>query len=264
MVNKFKIFSFVLSFSLIAPCFAFAADAGIDARIKELDAEIAKLEYEYKGFDEVFDKASQSSKAYIDEYGNFVPHDKAVMENLLKVSSKLDEFVDNVVPSLEQPMLCVYFGSGAKVNGFNIRKNNANDLYSYLKKHFVMKKGKDKAEYDSLLREYVNAISDSVLLPDLSKVTDSLYGQMTKRKEKLDKARALRRYYKREKYADVIKRLEDAISESEATVKSCRQLMEYSPKTIAGVRGKLERMLADQEALIVRSKRALSRFVDGL
>ena len=264
MVMKFKVFSFVLSFGLLAPSFAFAADGGVDARIKELDKEIDKLEYEYKGFSEVYDKTSQSSKAYIDQYGNFVPHDKAVMENLIKVSSKLDEFVDNVVPSLEQPMLCVYFGSGAKVNGFNIRKNNANDLYSYLKKHFVMKKGKDKAEYDSLLREYVNAISDSVLLPDLSKVTDSLYGQMTKRKQKLDKARALRRYYKREKYQDVIKRLEDAISESETTVKSCRQLMEYSPKTIARVRGKLERMLVDQEALIVRSKRALSRFVDGL
>lgn len=264
MKKKFKLLSLAMSLAMLAPSIAWAQDPNLDAKISQLDSEVKRLEAEYDSAYKTFEKFSKSSKAYLDKNGKFVSNEKAVQENLFKISTKLDEYVANVTPSLEQAMLGVYFMNGAKGNGYVIRPKNANDLYQYLKGHFVMKEGLDKKAYDALLIDYVNAISDSVILPNLDKATDTIYDQVVEIKKKLDDAKTLRSYYKREKNKDLIDRLEKAIARSERTVKSCKFLMKNSPKTIAHVRGKLEKMVADQEELIVRSKKALNKFVEGL
>lgn len=264
MNRKLKVLSLSLSLSLLAPSVALAADSALDVKINGLDKEISELEAQYDALIKTYRDIDKSSKAYVNKDGKYVPNKKAIEEHLFKVASELDGYVSNVTPSLEQAMLRVYFLNGAKGDGFVIRPKNANDFYNYLKGYFVMKEGKDSARYDALLIEYVNAISDSVVLPELDSATDTIYEEVKETREKLDRAKSLRKYYKREKKKDIIDRLEKAIERSELTVRSCKQLMKYSPKTIAPVRGKLENMVKEQEALIIRSKRALNKYINQL
>ena len=260
MKKTLKMVSLAMSLAFVAPSVVMAAESSIDIKIRELDEKIARLEEEYKTYDKLYDDVKKNSKAYIDKDGNYVSSKKAAEKELFEVSNKLDSYVTNVVPSLEQAMLGVYFRNGAKLDGYTIRAKNANDLYEYLKGYFVVKEGTNKAVYDALLIDYVNAISDNVTVPEYSSARSTILDERWDKKKELDEAKALRKYYLREKDKDLIKRLEEAVAKSEITIKTCENLFKYSPKTIAPVRAKLERMLKEQKDIVRRSKLALEKY----
>ena len=261
MNKKFRILSLAMSLAFVGPSVAMAADSDINAKIANLDKKIIKLEEEYKQLNTIYKDVKKSSKAYVDKNGDYVSNREARDEKLRKVSRNLDKYVENAVPSMEAPMLGVYFLNGAELNGYTIRPQNATDLYNYLKGYFVLKDGLSKSAYDAILRDYVNAISDSVLLKDVEGVSDSIYDDVRAKKKELDDAKALRAEYKAN---TVVARLEAAIERSELTIKTCKNLIKNSPKTIAPVRGKLEKMMKDSEEIIRRSKKALEKYQKSL
>lgn len=264
MKKKFRILSLAMSLAFVGPSVAMAADSNLDSKIVNLDKKIEKLEEEYKVLDSTYKDVKKSFKAYVDKNGNYVTNKEAYEENLLKISSKLDQYVGNTVPSIEAPMLGVYFLNGAQINGYTVRPQNANDLYNYLKSYFVLKDGLSESAYDALLRDYVNAISDNVLLKDVKGITNTFKEDAEKKKQELDAAKALRRKYKEEKHGSVVERLEAAIAKSELTIKTCENVLKNYPKTVAPVRGKLEKMLKEQKEIVKRSKLALEKYKKSL
>src|SRR5574344_596153 len=175
MKKKIRILALAMSLAIVGPSVAMAADSNLDSKIVNLDKKIEKLEEEYKVLDSTYKDVKKYSKAYVDKNGNYVTNKEAYEENLLKISSKLDQYVGNTVPSIEAPMLGVYFLNGAQINGYTVRPQNANDLYDYLKSDFVPKEGLSESAHDALLRDYVNAISDNALVQDIEGVSNSIY-----------------------------------------------------------------------------------------
>lgn len=255
MKKKFRILSLAMGLAFVAPSVAMAADSSIDAKLANIDKKITRLEKEYKVLNSTYKDVKKSTGS--SKNNDYEAKKEAVDAKLLKTSLKLDEYVTNTVPSIEAPMLGVSFYNGASLNGYTIRPQNAEDLYEYLKGYFVMKDGKNKSNYDALLRKYVNAISDKALLQDYQGITDSIYDDVRAKKAELDEAKALKKQY-------LIEGLEAAIEKSELAVKTANYLFENSPKTIAPVRGKLEKMVKEQEDIIRRSKKALEKYKKGL
>lgn len=264
MKKKFRILSLAMSLAFVGPSVAMAAESNLDSKIANLDKKIERLEEEYNELDALYKGVKKSSKAYVDKNGNYVANKEAYEENLLKISRKLDQYVENVVPSMEAPLLGSHFLNGAQLNGYTIRPQNANDLYNYLKSYFVLKDGLSESAYDGLLRDYVNAISDNVLLKDVKGITNTFKEDAEKKKQELDAAKALRKKYKEEKHGSVVERLEAAIAKSELTIKTCENVLKNYPKTVAPVRGKLEKMLKEQKEIVKRSKLALEKYKKSL
>lgn len=193
MNKKLRVLSLAMSLALVGPSLAFGAEGDLDIRIKALDREISELESQVEAIEETFSKVNKSSRAYVNKSGKYVSNKDAISEHLLSVSSKLDEYVANVTPSLEQPMLGVYLLNGANLNGVRIRPRNANDLYKYLKGYFVMKDGVNKAAYDELLVDYVNAIAESVTMDNLDKANEVLVEKIKEKSLALELAKAKRK-----------------------------------------------------------------------
>lgn len=264
MEKKFRILSLAMSLAFVGPSVAMAADSNIDSKIANLDKKIERLEEEYNVLNNTYKEVKKTSKSYVNKNGDYVSNKEAADKELLKVSTNLDQYVANAVPSVEAPMLGVYFLNGAKIDGVTIRPQNANDLYNYLKNYFVLKDGLSESAYDALLRDYVNAISDSVLIQDYEGVADSIHGDAKAKKKELDEAKALRKKYKEEKHGTVVERLEAAIANSELTIKTCENVLKNYPKTVAPVRGKLEKLLKEQKEIVKRSKIALEKYKKSL
>ena len=260
MNKKLRILSLAMSMAMLAPSLAFAAESDLDYRIGELDREISDLEAKYKALTDTYRNVNKSSYAYVNKNGKLVSNKEAIQEHLLEVSTKLDDYVANTTPSLEQPMLGVYFLNGARGNGVSIRPKNADDLYKYLKGYFVMKEGKDKQAYDALLAEYVNAISDSVMRPNIDEANDVIFDQVKEKRDALELARAKRRRLVMIRDRGKIDNLKRAISDAETTIAACKQLINLAPKKVADVRDKLDRLMANQEDLIRRGKILLAKY----
>lgn len=260
MNKKLRVLSLAMSLALVGPSLAFGAEGDLDIRIKALDREISELESQVEAIEETFSKVNKSSRAYVNKAGRFVSNKEATSQRLLDVSGKLDEYVANVTPSLEQPMLGVYFLNGANLNGVNIRAKNANDLYKYLKGYFVMKEGKDKQAYDALLAEYVNAISDSVMMPNIDAANDVIFDQVKEKRYALELARAKRRRLVMIRDRSKIDNLKRAISDAETTIAACKQLIDLAPNKVADVRDKLDTLMANQENLIRKGRVLLSKY----
>lgn len=260
MNKKLRILSLAMSMALVAPSLAFGAESDLDRRISSLDREISDLEAQYKALTDTYKDVNKSSHAYVNKNGKLVSNKEAIQEHLLEVSTKLDDYVVNTTPSLEQAMLGVYFLNGAKGDGVVIRPKNADDLYKYLKGYFVMKEGKDKKAYDALLVEYVNAISDSVMMPNIDAANDVIFDQIKEKKDALDLAKARRRNLLRLRDKGKIDNLKRAVSEAETTLAACKELIELAPNKVAGVRGELDRLMANQENLIRKGKILLAKY----
>ncbi|MFO3666811.1 hypothetical protein [Anaerococcus kampingiae] len=254
-----KIAALALAFAFVGPNIAFA-DTKIDQKIEELKIEEKKLQEEYDSIYETYSNIQGKSKAYISKSGQFVTNEEAIRANLYNVSSQLDNYVTNVIPSIESAMLSVNLSQGARLNGYEIRANNAEDLYKYVKSYFVMKEGTDKEVYDKLLISYVNAISDSVVLPKIDQALKPISEKLQKQKEKLDRVSLELKYYKREKNKDSIEMLNRAIKKAEIQLESCYNLIKFAPKTVAKVRYKLDGQIKDQEELIKKAKLALAQY----
>lgn len=260
MNKKLRILSLAMSMAMLAPSLAFAAESDLDYRIGELDREISDLEAKYKALTDTYRNVNKSSYAYVNKNGKLVSNKEAIQEHLLEVSTKLDDYVANTTPSLEQPMLGVYFLNGARGNGVSIRPKNADDLYKYLKGYFVMKEGKDKQAYDALLAEYVNAISDSVMMPNVDAANDVIFDQVKEKRDALELARAKRRSLVMIRDRGKIDNLKRAIADAETTIAACKQLINLAPNKVADVRDKLDRLMANQEDLIRRGKILLAKY----
>lgn len=260
MNKKLRVLSLAMSLALVGPSLAFGAEGDLDIRIKALDREISELESQVEAIEETFSKVNKSSRAYVNKAGRFVSNKEATSQRLLDVSGKLDEYVANVTPSLEQPMLGVYLLNGANLNGVNIRAKNANDLYKYLKGYFVMKEGKDKQAYDALLAEYVNAISDSVMMPNIDAANDVIFDQVKEKRYALELARAKRRRLVMIRDRSKIDNLKRAISDAETTIAACKQLIDLAPNKVADVRDKLDTLMANQENLIRKGRVLLAKY----
>lgn len=260
MNKKLRVLSLAMSLALVGPSLAFGAEGDLDLRIKALDREISELESQVEAIEETFSKVNKSSRAYVNKAGRFVSNKEATSQRLIDVSGKLDEYVANVTPSLEQPMLGVYFLNGANLNGVNIRAKNANDLYKYLKGYFVMKEGKDKQAYDALLAEYVNAISDSVMMPNIDAANDVIFDQVKEKRYALELARAKRRRLVMIRDRSKIDNLKRAISDAETTIAACKQLIDLAPNKVADVRDKLDTLMANQENLIRKGRVLLAKY----
>ncbi|WP_296115063.1 hypothetical protein [uncultured Anaerococcus sp.] len=264
MNKKFKILALSLSMAFALPSLAMASETDIDLKISNLNEEIDRLETEYGALNNSFKSIRKSFGTYFDKDGRLISDGDSIHKDLFELGNELDKYVVNTNPSLEQPMLGVYFKNGADVNGYKIRPKNANDLYTYLKNYFVLKDGMDESSYDKLLVSYVNAIAANEILPELTRASSTLSKELDKKEKEIERAKTQRKAYRIEKNQDVIKRLEESIAESELAVKTCNFLFENSPKTIAPVRDKLEKMVKDQEALIIRSKKALAKYKESL
>lgn len=260
MNKKLRVLSLAMSLALVGPSVAFGAEGDLDIRIKALDREISELKSQVEAIEETFSKVNKSSRAYVNKAGRFVSNKEATSQRLLDVSGKLDEYVANVTPSLEQPMLGVYFLNGANLNGVNIRAKNANDLYKYLKGYFVMKEGKDKQAYDELLVDYVNAISDSVMMPNIDAANDVIFDQVKEKRYALELARAKRRRLVMIRDRSKIDNLKRAISDAETTIAACKQLIDLAPNKVADVRDKLDTLMANQENLIRKGRVLLTKY----
>ena len=264
MKKKFRILSLAMSLAFVGPSVAMAADSNLDSKIANLDKKIERLEEEYNVLNNTYKQVKKTSKAYVNKNGDYVSNKEAAEEKLLKVARNLDQYVGNTVPSIEAPMLGSHFLNGAQLNGYTIRPQNANDLYNYLKSYFVLKDGLSESAYDALLRDYVNAISDNVLLKDVKGITNTFKEDAERKKQELDEAKALRKKYKEEKHGTVVERLEAAIANSELTIKTCENVLKNYPKTVAPVRGKLEKLLKEQKEIVKRSKIALEKYKKSL
>lgn len=260
MNKKFKVLALAMSMAFVAPSVAMASDANLNSKIEKMNEEVAKLEKEYDEVNAIYKSMLSQSKGYTTKSGKKVTNAEALQENLFKVSIELDKYVTNVVPSVEQAMLGVYLMNGAKGNGYTIRQNNADDLYKYLKGYFVKADGVDKAKYDELLRKYVDAIYDFVNLSDLEGATQSFSKQVIEKKADLDlailKRRALFKLRNKEKIGD----LEKAVKNAENTIAACKKLMEIAPNKVAGVKDKLDKLVADQEKLIKQAEKLISQY----
>lgn len=260
MNKKLKVLSLAMGLAFVAPNLALAADSDLNVRISRLDSEINDLEAKYEALVSTYKNVNKSSRAHVNKDGKYVSNKEAIQEHLFNVSNKLDEYVANVTPSLEQPMLGVYFLNGAKLGGVTIRQKNADDLYKYLKGYFVMKEGKDKKTYDALLMDYVNAISDSVVMPDLDAANDLIFDQIKEKREALELAKARRKSLLRIRDERKILNLKRSISDAETTLAACKQLISLAPNKVANVRGELDRLMASQKNLIERGKLLLAKY----
>ena len=260
MNKKLRVLSLAMSLALVGPSLAFGAEGDLDIRIKALDREISELESEVEAFGETFSKANKSSRAYVNKAGKYVSNKDAISEHLLSVSSKLDDLVANATPSLEQPMLGVYLLNGANVNGVRIRPRNANDLYKYLKGYFVMKDGVNKAVFDELLVDYVNAIAESVTKDNLDKANEVLVDKIKEKSLALELAKAKRKSLLKIRDKEKIDNLKRAISDAETTIAACKQLIDLAPNKVADVRDKLDTLMANQENLIRKGRVLLAKY----
>ncbi|WP_311487193.1 hypothetical protein [uncultured Anaerococcus sp.] len=260
MNKKLRVLSLAMSLALVGPSLAFGAEGDLDIRIKALDREISELESQVEAIEETFSKVNKSSRAYVNKSGRFVSNKEATSQRLIDVSGKLDEYVANVTPSLEQPMLGVYFLNGANLNGVNIRAKNANDLYKYLKGYFVMKDGVNKAAYDELLVDYVNAIAESVTGDNLDKANEVLVEKIKEKSLALELAKAKRKSLLKIRDRSKIDNLKRAISDAETTIAACKQLIDLAPNKVADVRDKLDTLMANQENLIRKGRVLLAKY----
>lgn len=260
MKKNFRILALAMSLAFVGPSVAMAADSNLDAKIAKIDKKIEKLEEEYKVLDSTHKEVKKASEAYVDKNGNYVTNKEAAEKKLYKISINLDQYVGNAVPSIEAPMLGVYFLNGAKIEGFTIRPQNATDLYNYLKGYFVLKDGLSKSHYDALLRDYVNAISDNALVKDIEGVSDSIYEDVKAKKDELDKAKLERKSLLEQKDKKVIENLEKAVDRAKRTIDACKNLIKISPKKIAGVRDEIDTIIAQQEKLIKQAEKLISKY----
>ena len=259
-MKKFRILALAMSLAFVGPSVAMAADSNLDAKIAEIDKKIEKLEEEYKVFDNTYQKAKKDSNAYVDKNGNYVTNKEATEKKLSKVSNDLDKYVDNVVPSIEAPMLGMYFLNGAKINSFTIRPQNATDLYNYLKGYFVLKDGLSKSAYDALLRDYVNAISDNALADTKERASDSIYNYVKAKKDELDKAKLERSELLKQRDKESIAGLKKAVERAKRTIDACKTLIKIAPNKIAGVRDEIDTIIAEQEKLIKQAEKLISKY----
>lgn len=258
MNKKFKALALAMSMALVAPSFAMAAESKLDADIKKLDEKISSLEKTYKEISAVNKKLDKSAKSYKDKDGNIKYDTKAAQENLIKVATQLDKYVDNTVPSIEQAMLSGYFQSGAKIDGYTIRPQNTDDLYNYLKNYFVLKNGLSKSAYDKLLRKYVNAISDATVIPSLQSSIEVIEDDVKEQKAKIDKLKEERKALVKKKTER--DNLEKAVSKAKITLEACKQLISLSPNKISDVREEVDSLMAEQETLIKAAEKVLSQY----
>ncbi|WP_311492019.1 hypothetical protein [uncultured Anaerococcus sp.] len=257
MNKKFKVLAFAMSMAFVAPSVAMAADSKIDTKIKKLDKKITKLEDDYDTLNGIYQNVRAQSKAYTTKKGKLVFDEKAVKDKLFKIAIKLDEYVENTTPSMEQAMLGAYFVNGAKGQGYTIRPQSEEDLYNYLKGYFVMKDGKDKAKYEKLLKQYVKAIANSVVLPDLEDTVASTYDEVQDQKLKLEAAKAQRKDLLKQKKK--LTDLEKAVSRAKITLEAGKKLIALAPEKIAGVRAELDKLMAEQEKLIKAGEKILNK-----
>lgn len=260
MNKKFKVLALAMSMAFVAPSMALAADSSLNQKIKDLDKQVSVLEDDYDKIYTIYQSMKGSSKAYTAKGGKVVTNKDALNENLFKVATKLDAYVSNVVPSMEQSMLSVYFMAGAKGNGYTIRKNNVDDLYNYVKKTFVMKKGVNKAEYEKLLDQYVDAIAQSVSLSDIDGATRTLYNELMDKKYEIYKAKLERRSYEKLRNKERVGELEKAIANAKIKLDACKKLLEIAPQKVAGVRDKLDKLMAEQEQLIKTAEKLVAKY----
>ena len=260
MKNKFRILALAMSLAFVGPSVAMAADSNLDAKIAKIDKKIEKLEEEYEVLDNTYKKVKKTSKAYVDKNGNYVTNKEAAEKKLNKICITLDQYVDNVVPYTEAPMLGMYFLKGAQIDGYTIRPQNATDLYNYLKGYFVLKDGLSKSAYDALLRDYVNAISDNALAEDIDRASDSIYDYMKAKKEELDSAKLERRLILKQRDKEKIADLEKAVERAKRTIDACKSLIKIAPKKIAGVRDEIDTIIAQQEKLIKQAEKLISKY----
>lgn len=258
MNKKFKALALAMSMAFVAPSMAIAAETSLDQKIENLDKEIYKIEKDYNVLNEVYDDLRKHSKDYVNKDGKIVYDEKSISDNLFKISTELDKYVSNTVPSIEQAMLGVYFQNGAELNGYEIRPRNANDFYNYLKSYFVLKDGMNKEKYDALLRDYVNAISDSVILPSLKNSIEVMEKDINDEKDKLDLAKAERKALVKKKTER--DNLEKAVSKAKITLEACKQLISLSPNKISDVREEIDSLMAEQETLIKAAEKVLIQY----
>lgn len=258
MNKKFKVLALAMSMAFVAPSVAMASNLGVEDRIRKLDKEISQLEAQYEELGQVKQNMKNSSKSLVDETNKKYSKKKSIDEKLFETSMKLDDYVLNTTPSLEVPTLTGYVMRGAEGKGISIRAKNADDLYKYVKGYFVMVNGKDKVTYDNLLRTYVDAIVDSVVVNEYEEASAVLTKGSDKIKDQIDRAKAKRKLLVKDK--KLVGDLEKAVSKAKITLAACKQLISLSPDKIADVREELDSLMAEQEKLIKAGEKLLKKY----
>lgn len=73
-------------------------------------------------------------------------------------------------------------------------------------------------------------------------------------------AKARRKALVKVRDEEKIKDLEKALSKAKNTLEACKLLIKQSPKKIAGVRDKIDKLMAEQEKLIKAAEKMLEEY----
>ena len=123
-----------------------------------------------------------------------------------------------------------------------------------------MKKGVNKAEYEKLLDQYVDAIAQSVSLSDIDGATRTLYNELMEKKYEIYKAKLERRSYEKLRNKERVGELEKAIANAKIKLDACKKLLEIAPQKVAGVRDKIDKLMAEQEQLIKTAEKLVAKY----
>lgn len=255
MRKEIKVMALALAMGLTGLTTSFAADddRAVDLEIKLAEERLEDAEKRYKAVREVFDQLRNKSKD-----AKLIPSYDATNNELIRAGEALNKLVANKIPSLEASMISVYYTNGYKDGKHYIREKNTEDLFKFLKDDFKLKEGASEAEFDRLLTDYVNAIANSVAFPEYKTAFNSMYDQLLKERENVDRAKVSLSLARARKNRDKIGKLEEAIKNAEKELDSAKFLIKNAPNTIKPVRSKLDALIDRQEKIIRNAKNILS------
>lgn len=236
---------------------AFAQETTREDFIKQAEEKVSKAEEEHKKVKKAYDDFKSQYSNYINDKGQFILTDESVANRLKRAGDALDQMVANKIPSIESANLQVKFAQGYEDENHKIKELNAYDLLEYVNSIFNIKAGVNPEDYKKAMVEYVNAISDSVILPNLKRADDYLKTELKRSENYLTLTKYDLSLAKGEGVGSLIERLENAIYDAETSLKSAKSLIEIAPKTVAPVRHKLDKLIEKQENTIELSRKVL-------
>ena len=262
MKKNLGILALAFTFALVGNQTSFAKESNLDKGLNKLKQELSEKEKEYKIIKDHYDENIKISKYYVNTLNQkkrITTNPETARKKLFDNSLILDEYVENVTPSIEQGTLRVYLTNGFNDGKHKIDPMDADDLLAYLKSYFVPKAGINQTLYDNLLKEYAYLISDSVVLPKFDDLKKDLDKQLDDKKAEIDSIKKDILEIEAIKNKGQKPMLEKAVANAEKTIQAAEYLKKNYPSTIKNVRADLDKLIEIQKANITKAKALLAR-----
>lgn len=262
MKKNLGILALALTFALVGNQTSFAEESNLDKGLNKLKQELTKKEEEYKILKDHYDENIKISKFYVNTLNQkkrITTNPETARKKLFDNSLILDEYVENVTPSIEQGTLRVYLTNGFKYDDVTVSPMDADGLLTYLKSYFVPKKGINQKLYDSLLKEYAYLISDSIVLPKFEDMKKDLDKELVDKKAEIDSIKKDILDIEAVKNKGQKPMLEKAVANAERTINAAEYLKKNYPSTIKNVRTDLDKLIEIQKENLTKAKALLAR-----